>query len=318
MNLQNSKRVVDFLCREWNIPTKKTFILFAEIMNKGVFLPGSGFSGFEFSFIPGKRALRLLHLSFYRERPNNALRVKTALSRHAAILTFLGRLNKETDSPINIEKVCALLKVFKNTKIPSHMALKFENNQFAISLYFSTVVSGKASPSRKDFLDRKLIEAGRILERPPQAIKEISESDFNVIGVDFFGKKTNLKIYSYCDNPSLSDFLKQYNDYLAGKSHYGSGDLDLRQVNAYFRMINFFPVKQSGILYRISEKGIDSLKLWARFKYRVGFGEFIRGSQAGIGFEQEYSGLVSRVCGLGSGGIIYFALENGRPNVYLR
>lgn len=317
---KDAKKIIDFLSLKWGLPHRDRLFHVVDRLEGGLLRQGSGFNGYEFSFIPGVEALRFLHLEFYREKMSDVLRRNTARARHGAVLSVLEYINNELGADIDIKKADELIKIFRDTRIPLHIALKIKKDNCIASLYFSTVVSGPAEPRHKAFISRKLEEVCVALGGEwKDTKKKFNGFDFNVIGVDFRrAGKTGLKIYTYRDNPLSADFVELYNTYLRETGNYGLCGPDIPSVNAYFRLISHLPVKQSGLLYRISGEAVNSLKLWVRFKRRFSFRELSGGLKGHLDFSRQYERLVSQVCDLSNGGIIYFTFENGKPNIYVR
>ena len=181
MTVDQAKKIISLLAREWRIRKKNFLLEIIDFLDKNINKKISFYNGFEFSLIEEEPKIRLLHLDFWQ--PNLSIQdiKKIIKKRETVIASIFQQLNRKFNSAYNL----LLLKSFyrfnqKNGLWPIQFGLEYQNKtKPKIKIYLS-VNGGRFSLRNfcKNFnLDYKILD------------RKFKNKKFDTIAIDFLPNK---------------------------------------------------------------------------------------------------------------------------------
>ncbi|MCX5696214.1 MAG: hypothetical protein NTW18_06145 [Candidatus Omnitrophica bacterium] len=266
-----------------------------------------GLNTFESSLVSSERAIRLLHLNFYKPGlPYNKIRVLRK-KRIESIASIISYVNKESGFRFNLNILKDLTSSMDDTSWPVQFGYTLKKNKPPVMKIYLSVISDNA-------------QCGYLMERLCALLglswlklkNNFLDTQFDAIGIDFLHNGCcRLKIYTILRPAfNLSDIPRAYRKYQNSKDIY---------LGHYLAVIGKIPLRHIGFLYRIDKTSrIESVKIWARLKKPTPFKSLqpiMKPVPARLNSWLISTGAI--IEGI-SAGVSYLTLENKEIGVYFR
>jgi len=256
-----------------------------------------GLNTFESSLVSSEKAIRLLHLNFYKPGlPYNKIRALRK-KRIASITSIISYANKESGFKFNLNILKGLTSSIDNTSWPVQFGYTLKKNKPPVIKIYLSVISDNAQCG---YLMEKLCALLGLSWRKLK--NNFLDTQFDAIGIDFLHNGCcRLKIYTILRPAfNLSDIPRAY-------------------LGPYLAVIGKIPLRHIGFLYRIDKTSrIESVKIWARLKKPTPFKSLqpiMKPVPARLNSWLISTGAI--IEGI-SAGVSYLTLENKEIGVYFR
>ena len=130
MTVDQAKKIISLLAREWRIRKKNFLLEIIDFLDKNINKKISFYNGFEFSLIEEEPKIRLLHLDFWQ--PNLSIQdiKKIIKKRETVIASIFQQLNRKFNSAYNLSLLQSFFRFNEKTGLwPIQFGLEYQNKK---------------------------------------------------------------------------------------------------------------------------------------------------------------------------------------------